>query len=71
MKKTATGGIFLAVLAAALYAINSPFSKILLDYMPPTLMAGVLYLGAGVGMLVIALFRRARGERGGEEHLSG
>ncbi len=61
MKKTATGGIFLAILAAALYAINSPFSKILLDYMPPTLMAGVLYLGAGAGMLGIALLRRARG----------
>lgn len=70
MKKTATGGIFLAVLAAALYAVNSPFSKILLDYMPPTLMAGVLYLGAGVGMLGIALFRRVRAERGGEEHLT-
>ena len=61
MQKTAKGGIFLAILAAALYALNSPFSKILLDYMPPTLMAGFLYLGAGAGMLVIALVRRARG----------
>ena len=64
MGKTAKGGIFLAILAAALYALNSPFSKILLDYMPPTLMAGFLYLGAGVGMLGIALARRAqRAER--------
>ena len=60
MQKTAKRGIFLAILAAALYALNSPFSKILLDYMPPTLMAGFLYLGAGAGMLVIALVRRAR-----------
>ena len=51
-------GIFLAVLAAALYAINSPLSKILLDYMPPTLMAGFLYIGAGLGMSVIALIRK-------------
>ena len=70
MKKTVGSGIFLAILAAALYAVNSPFSKILLDYMPPTLMAGVLYLGAGAGMLVIALIRRARGERGSEQPLT-
>ena len=41
MKKTTTTGILLAILAAALYAINSPFSKLLLDYMPSTLMAGI------------------------------
>lgn len=58
MKTTQTHGIALAILAAALYAVNSPFSKLLLDYMPPTLMAGVLYLGAGVGMGVMALCRR-------------
>lgn len=52
-------GIFLAVLAAALYAINSPLSKLLLSYMPSTLMAGFLYIGAGLGMGVIALVRRA------------
>ena len=32
-------GIAFAILAAALYAINAPFSKILLEFMPPTLMA--------------------------------
>ena len=53
-------GIFLAVLAAAFYAINSPFSKILLDYMPSTLMAGFLYIGAGIGMGVIALIRKLK-----------
>ena len=57
MKNTDKGGILLAVLAAALYAINSPFSKILLEYMPPTLMAGFLYLGAGLVIGVIAGFR--------------
>lgn len=62
MKSSNRSGIFLAVLAAALYAINSPFSKFLLDYMPPTLMAGFLYIGAGVGMSVIAIFRKARGK---------
>lgn len=60
MKKTKNIGILLAILAAALYAVNSPFSKLLLDYMPPTLMAGLLYIGAGLGMGVIALVRRVR-----------
>ncbi len=54
-------GIFLAILAAALYAMNSPFSKILLNYMPSTLMAGFLYVGAGLGMLIILFVRKARG----------
>lgn len=55
MKNKKTIGIFLAVLAAALYAINAPFSKLLLTYMPSTLMAGFLYLGAGLGMGAVAL----------------
>lgn len=58
--KNLSKGIFLAILAAALYAINSPFSKILLEYMPSTLMAGFLYVGAGLGMGVIALIRKLR-----------
>ena len=45
-------GIAFAILAAALYAINAPFSKILLEFMPPTLMAGFLYVGAGIGMII-------------------
>ena len=58
-QKTKNVGIFLAILAAALYALSSPLSKILLDYMPSTLMAGFLYIGAGAGMGIIALIRRA------------
>ena len=55
MPKNNRAGIALAILAAALYAINSPLSKILLDYMPPTLMAGFLYIGAGLGMLIYSI----------------
>lgn len=65
MKKSVKSvGIFLAILAAALYALNSPLSKILLEYMPSTLMAGFLYIGAGAGMDIIALIRK--GARGGQ-----
>lgn len=63
-------GISLAILAAALYAINSPFSKLLLDYMPSTIMAGFLYIGAGLGMTAIALSRKLTGHNEKEEKLS-
>ncbi|MDY5473963.1 MAG: EamA family transporter [Holdemanella porci] len=53
-------GISFAILAAALYVVNAPFSKILLEFMPPTLMAGFLYVGAGVGMIFIALIRKIK-----------
>lgn len=47
--------IFYAILAAVLYAINIPLSKILLKNIEPTLMASYLYLGAGIGVLLMFL----------------
>ncbi len=47
----------LAFLAAALYALNAPLSKLLLQDVSPTMMAAFLYLGAGVGMLAVGLIR--------------
>ncbi|MDR0981509.1 MAG: DMT family transporter [Methanocalculaceae archaeon] len=46
-----------AVLAAVLYGISSPVSKVLLDSVPPALLAALLYLGAGIGMAVVSLVR--------------
>ncbi len=60
LKSSNGKGILLALLAASLYAINSPLSKLLLDSVPSTLMAGLLYLGAGIGMGFVAFFRRIR-----------
>ena len=65
-----TRGIFLAILAASLYAVNAPFSKILLNSMPSTLMAGFLYIGAGLGTAVIAILRKMSGHSGLEEKLT-
>ena len=70
MIKSKSIGIFFAVLAAVLYAINSPFSKLLLDYMPPTLMAGFLYIGAGLGMGVVALSRKINKKEHTEEKIT-
>lgn len=49
-----------AVLAAVLYGISSPVSKVLLDSVPPALLAALLYLGAGIGMGVVSLVQAAR-----------
>lgn len=55
--RTNKKGIAIALLAAICYSISSPLSKLILNYLSPTLMAGFLYLGAGVCMLFIFLFR--------------
>ncbi|AFQ42544.1 DMT family transporter [Desulfosporosinus meridiei] len=49
--------ISIAILAAALFGISSPVSKLLLEEIPPTLMAALLYLGAGFGMLTINIVK--------------
>ena len=49
--------VILALLAASFYAINTPFSKVLLNKIPPTFMASFLYLGAGIGVGIMYLFR--------------
>ena len=56
MKNKATA-ILMAILAAALFGISLPVSKLLLVKIPPTLMASVLYLGAGFGMLAINIVK--------------
>lgn len=61
MKSKNNTAILWAILAAALYAISSPFSKILLAQIPPTMMAGLLYLGAGIGMSIIGVIRLRTG----------
>ncbi len=55
--------IFFALLAAVLYAINSPFSKLLLDKIPAKMMAAFLYLGAGIGLFIVGMIQRATGRR--------
>lgn len=70
METISKKGILLAILAAALYALSSPLCKLLLDFMPSTLMAGFLYIGAGIGMSAIALIRKGRGTEHRESKLT-
>lgn len=59
-----------AILAALLYGISSPVSKILLNVISPIFLAALLYLGAGLGMLAINGVRVIRGERKREAKLT-
>lgn len=49
--------ILYAILAAVLYALSTPFSKLILEGLSPTFIASLLYLGAGIGMGIIAFIR--------------
>lgn len=70
MEQKNARGVALAILAAALYALSAPFSKLLLRQIPPTLTAGFLYLGAGAGMAALTLARKMRRREGGELRLT-
>lgn len=49
--------IWAAIGAALLYALSTPFSKMLLTSLSPTFLAALVYLGAGFGMLIVAVIR--------------
>lgn len=70
MKDKRRFGIFCAILAAAFYSLNSPLSKLLLDRVSATMMAGLLYIGAGAGLLCVHLAQRASGRAPREQRLS-
>lgn len=67
MKKLA---IFYAILAAALYAINVPLSKLLLNHVDATMMAAFLYLGAGIGLFICGIVERMTGKEIKRESLT-
>lgn len=46
-----------ALLAAALFGASTPFAKLLVGELPPILLAGLLYLGSGIGLTLVRLVR--------------
>lgn len=59
MKQTTnTKYVMMAISAAALYGVSSPMSKLLLEKLSPTIMASMLYLGAGIGMLTLQIIKK-------------
>ncbi len=60
MKDKRLAAMAYAVAAALFYAINVPCSKLLLEYVEPTFMAALLYLGAGSGVGIMYLFHKSK-----------
>lgn len=60
----ATRGALYGIAAAMLFGLSAPMSKRLLLEVPPLLLASLLYLGAGIGLLLVSPFspRRERNE---------
>ena len=69
-KTTQARAVGFAILAAALYALNAPLSKVLLGQVPARMMAALLYLGAGAGMLVLRLMQKSMGKSSAEAPLT-
>ncbi len=51
-------GRLLAILSAFLFGISPVLCKLLTGGMPPALLAGLLYLGSGIGLGIFLLFKR-------------
>lgn len=64
MDKQNIKAIYYAILAAVFYALNMPVSKTLLENVPPTMMAALLYIGAGIGIGAIYTVDRADNTNG-------
>lgn len=52
-------GIIVAIGAAILFGVGTPLAKWLLDSANPWMMAGLLYLGSGIGLGLYRLFTKA------------
>ena len=53
-------GVLAALAAALLFGIGTPAAKLLLGPISPWLLAGLLYLGSGLGLALLRKLRRAR-----------
>jgi len=50
-----------AVASAVLFGVTTPIAKALLGDLPPAALAGLFYLGSGIGLLFVTSVRRAMG----------
>ncbi len=63
-------GVPIALASAVLFGISAPVAKLLLGYgVEPWLMAGLLYLGSGIGLALVLAGRRILGVRSAEASL--
>ena len=62
-------GVPLALGAALLFGASAPLSKLLIDLVDPWLLAGVLYIGAGIGLGAVRMGRKLVGLQSAEAPL--
>src|SRR5579872_2586753 len=62
-------GVPLALASAVLFGAVAPLSKLLLDTVSPFMLAGLMYLGAGLGLAVYRIIRGALGKAADEARL--
>lgn len=58
MNRTHISSLIQAIIAAILFGASAPLAKLLLGEVEPIPLAAFLYLGSGLGLLVIKLFQR-------------
>jgi drug/metabolite transporter (DMT)-like permease len=62
--------VICAILAAVFYALSTPISKLILTEIPSTILAGLLYLGAGLGMSLVYIIKKKTVKDKKEESLN-
>ena len=66
-QQSSTTGVAYALGAAALFGASTPFAKKLLPEVEPWLLAGLLYLGSGLGLALYRLLDSRRSRKAGKE----
>lgn len=56
----------MALASAVLFGASTPFAKVLLGTTDPWMLAGLLYLGPGIGLFIVRIVRRASSTDQGE-----
>lgn len=64
-------GLLLALCSALLFGASTPASKVLLTSLPPFQLAGLLYLGAAIGMAPLVALEHTRGTRSAFDRANG
>lgn len=60
-------GVGFALLAAGLFGLSTPLAKLVSPHLEPILLAGLLYLGSGIGLGAYTLRNLGRWEAGSQE----
>jgi drug/metabolite transporter (DMT)-like permease len=70
MRATDQQAPLIALAAAALFGLSTPLAKLLLGDVSPWLLAGLLYLGSGLGLSAVIFVRKLSGAATGEASLT-